>query len=275
MEATLIAQLEEKDEWINQLEKSLAETESELTDLRERLQALEWMLEDIKASRSYRVALRCARAGARFAPSGTFPRRVLSLGARGLRSLPKLRNPRWVAHRAKMALNRGVESLGQVLRHGRIMAERLIGPLRSCTGSRFSSLRFPVHARLDVSIIVPIFNHWRETFACLESILRLTDGSAYEVIVVDDASTDETPEMMKQIEGVVYWRNDQNLGFIESCNRAATRPGASISFSSTTTPWSRQAGLKRSCRPFETFPGAGLPARSWSTAMAGFRRPAA
>ena len=37
----------------------------------------------------------------------------------------------------------------------------------------------------------------------------------------DNASTDETPEMMKRIEGVVYSRNDQNLGFIGSCNRAA------------------------------------------------------
>ena len=81
MEEKLLAQLEEKNEWIYQLETSLAETESELIDLQERVQDLEWMLEEMRASTSYRVALQFACGAALLAPPGTVRRRFLRLGA--------------------------------------------------------------------------------------------------------------------------------------------------------------------------------------------------
>ncbi len=84
MDEKLLAQLEEKNEWICQLETSLAESESELINLLERVQDLEWMLEEMRASTSYKVALQLARAGALLAPPGTVRRRFLRLGARGL-----------------------------------------------------------------------------------------------------------------------------------------------------------------------------------------------
>ncbi len=258
MEEKLLAQLEEKNEWIHQLETSLAESESELIDLQERVQDLEWMLEEMRASTSYRVALQFARAGALLAPPGTVRRRFVRLGARGLRSVPKLRNRQWVVHKVKMALNRCRGSLGLVLRHCRIMAERFVGPLRHRRRLHSSPPRFPVFAQVDVSIIVPVFNHWSDTLACLESILQFTDGPTYEVIVSDDASTDETPEMMKWIEGVVYSRNDQNLGFIGSCNRAATRArGEFLVFLNNDTVVT--AGwLDALLQTFRDMPGTGL-----------------
>ena len=60
--------------------------------------------------------------------------------------------------------------------------------------------------------------------------------------------------MMARIAGVVYSRNDRNLGFIGSCNRAATLHGASTWFFSTTTRLSRPAGLRHFCVPFVTYP---------------------
>ena len=138
------------------------------------------------------------------------------------------------------------------------MAERFVGPLRHRRRLHFSPPRFPVFAQVDVSIIVPVFNHWSETLACLESILQFTDGPAYEVIVSDDASTDETPEMMKRIEGVVYSRNDQNLGFIGSCNRGATRArGEFLVFLNNDTVVT--AGwLDALLQTFRDMPGTGL-----------------
>ena len=41
------------------------------------------------------------------------------------------------------------------------------------------------------------------------------------VIVVDDHSSDETAERLADIQGLVYLRNEKNLGFIGSCNRGA------------------------------------------------------
>jgi len=258
MEEKLLAQLEEKNEWIHQLETSLAESESELKDLQDRVQDLEWMLEDMRASRAYKAALQFARAAALLAPPGTVRRRFLHLSARGLRSVPKLRNRRWVVHKVKMASNRCRGSLGLVLRRCRIMAERFVGPVRLRRRSHSNPPRFPVFAQVDVSIIVPVFNHWSETLACLESILQFTDGPAYEVIVVDDCSTDEIPEMLKRIEGVAYSRNDQNLGFIGSCNRATTRArGDFLVFlnndTAVTAGW-----LDALLQTFRDIPGTGL-----------------
>ncbi len=86
---------------------------------------------------------------------------------------------------------------------------------------RRARLRLPSSAgRVDVSIIIPAWNHFEYTYACLESIADNTTG-AYEVIVVDDCSTDITAEMLRGVGGVRVMRNERNLGFIAGCNRGA------------------------------------------------------
>ncbi len=45
----------------------------------------------------------------------------------------------------------------------------------------------------------------------------------FEVIVVDDCSTDASAETLRQIPGLVYLRNELNLGFIASCNLGAQK----------------------------------------------------
>lgn len=71
------------------------------------------------------------------------------------------------------------------------------------------------------SIIVPVYNKIDYTLTCLASLAACADASAYEVIVVDDGSTDDTAERVAAIEGVRYVRNPKNEGFIGSCNRGA------------------------------------------------------
>jgi GT2 family glycosyltransferase/glycosyltransferase involved in cell wall biosynthesis len=85
------------------------------------------------------------------------------------------------------------------------------------------SLRFAVHEQPRVSIIIPVFNQLEFTHACLSSLQRQEDGTATEVIVVDDRSTDATPELIPRIPGLAYFRNDSNSGFIASCNHGAQR----------------------------------------------------
>jgi glycosyltransferase involved in cell wall biosynthesis len=58
----------------------------------------------------------------------------------------------------------------------------------------------------DVSIIVPARNEEANIGACLQSLLAQTgqaqEGPAFEIIVVDDSSTDRTREIARSFEGV-------------------------------------------------------------------------
>ncbi|RKX26478.1 MAG: hypothetical protein DRP45_03415 [Candidatus Zixiibacteriota bacterium] len=76
-----------------------------------------------------------------------------------------------------------------------------------------------------ISILLPTYNR----AALLEETLaNLTeqDHPNFEIIVVDDCSTDSTPEVVKRFAGkhecVVYHRNEVNQGAIANRNRAAS-----------------------------------------------------
>jgi GT2 family glycosyltransferase/glycosyltransferase involved in cell wall biosynthesis len=82
-------------------------------------------------------------------------------------------------------------------------------------------IEFPVHEQVEISIIIPVFDQFRFTQACLASLQEHQGAECFEVIVVDDCSTDATAETVPRIPGVVYLRNETNSGFITSCNRGA------------------------------------------------------
>jgi GT2 family glycosyltransferase len=88
-------------------------------------------------------------------------------------------------------------------------------------------LREPEAKKLPTaSIIVPVFNQWRHTSACLaalrETLPRKFNG---EILVIDDASTDETSDQLAQLAAVEpqlrVFRNATNGGFIEACRLGA------------------------------------------------------
>ncbi|MBM4269359.1 MAG: glycosyltransferase [Deltaproteobacteria bacterium] len=68
-----------------------------------------------------------------------------------------------------------------------------------------------------VSIIVLCWNQWAMTERCLASLSRNTSLARAEV-VVDNGSTDETPEKLRGIEGIRVVRNPSNLGFVRGNN---------------------------------------------------------
>lgn len=79
---------------------------------------------------------------------------------------------------------------------------------------------------IDVSIIIPVFNCSKHTQQCLEYLSHL--DSNHEVIVVDNASTDNTQTMLAEQEKVfadeskpelVVITNEVNLGFSRANNR--------------------------------------------------------
>jgi GT2 family glycosyltransferase/glycosyltransferase involved in cell wall biosynthesis len=85
------------------------------------------------------------------------------------------------------------------------------------------SICFPTHKEVEVSIIIPVFNQFQYTHPCVASLQTVEEPVPFEVIVVDDRSTDETPDLVPRMDGVVYLRNGTNSGFIASCNRGAEK----------------------------------------------------
>ena len=79
-------------------------------------------------------------------------------------------------------------------------------------------LRFVREENPRVSVLVPAFNHWRLTYICLQSILKNTQEIPYEVVLVDDASSDATPQVLSKVLGITSVRNNVNQGFLHSCN---------------------------------------------------------
>jgi len=87
--------------------------------------------------------------------------------------------------------------------------------------SDLSQIQFPVmNNEIEVSIIIPVYNKFQYTINCLRSISEKTK-ERYEVVVVDDASTDKTVSLLINIPNLLVIRNDENMGFVESCNKGA------------------------------------------------------
>jgi GT2 family glycosyltransferase/glycosyltransferase involved in cell wall biosynthesis len=77
---------------------------------------------------------------------------------------------------------------------------------------------------VPASIIIPAWNNLALTRDCLEAIWRHTAPGTYEIIVVDNGSTDGTPEFLQGLEEhgqIRVVRNDNNLGFAPACNQGA------------------------------------------------------
>ncbi|MCL2454506.1 MAG: glycosyltransferase family 2 protein [Micrococcales bacterium] len=74
----------------------------------------------------------------------------------------------------------------------------------------------------EASLIIPLFNRAEYTAACLASIAEHTDPALYEVVLVDNGSTDTTGDLLSALDGdVQIVRNEKNLGFARTCNQGA------------------------------------------------------
>src|SRR6185369_16177846 len=78
-------------------------------------------------------------------------------------------------------------------------------------------LTFPSYDAPVVSIVIPTFNKAEYLYQCLESILAHTQVP-FEVVVVDDCSTDVTPELLARLDNVRSVRNETNQEFIRTSN---------------------------------------------------------
>lgn len=75
---------------------------------------------------------------------------------------------------------------------------------------------------ITTSIILLCYNKIDLTFQCLRSLLREVDLTHTEIIVVNNASQDETESVLAYFEGFIrVLNNEENLGFVHGNNKGA------------------------------------------------------
>jgi O-antigen biosynthesis protein len=207
-------------DWGHALDRQVRDLESELktrTAWAQRLDAEVESLrpfkpayEDILASRSWRLTEPVRKAVTRWQHVHA------ALAFRKNRLLAQLRRLR-----------------GSLVQHG--LAGTWMRILRELSGTRpgphreivagpseeFSPFAVPTSTQPLVSIIIPVHNKFAYTAACLRSLAEHADKIPFEVIIVDDLSSDVTASRLGEIDGIRCIRNAENLGFVGSCNAGA------------------------------------------------------
>ncbi|MBX2989653.1 MAG: glycosyltransferase [Bacteroidetes bacterium] len=117
---------------------------------------------------------------------------------------------------------------------------------------------------VEVSIIIPVFGNVDYTRKCLEGIYTsFPPKRSFEIIVVDDCSTDETAdflsEVSKQYKNCRFISLDQNGGFARACNAGAVEAkGKYLFFLNNDTVPKKQGWLDALVDVVEKNPAAGI-----------------
>ena len=85
----------------------------------------------------------------------------------------------------------------------------------------FKPLVLPGVSHPTVSVVIAAYENFALTYHCVASLVLAHNHCEFEVIIVDDASSEETLALYKLFENVRVLHNSQNLGFLLSCNKGA------------------------------------------------------
>ncbi|PZR61507.1 MAG: hypothetical protein DLM71_08580, partial [Chloroflexi bacterium] len=94
-----------------------------------------------------------------------------------------------------------------------------LSALRRLAGGE--KLVFPQLDNPLVSIVIPAYNKAYYTYQTVESLVATKAEVPLELVIVDNASADETRVLLAQFENGRYYVNEHNLGFGGACNIGA------------------------------------------------------
>ena len=86
-------------------------------------------------------------------------------------------------------------------------------------------LDFSCKGKPEITVIMVAHNRFELTLRGLASLRRNFAG-AMQLVLVDNASNDETRRIGQYVAGAVLLRNEQNLGFLRACNQALAHVAA-------------------------------------------------
>lgn len=142
-----------------------------------------------------------------------------------------LADARFLLHRGLGLIRRGWASLrtrgwrttiDRVRTQFRRAAPLPIDTLYLPAPSAFSPFPVATSDAPTASIVIPVYNQFAHTLACLRALAAHPPETPFEVIVVDDGCSDDTVSALPRIAGVRYHRRSQNGGFIAACNDGAS-----------------------------------------------------
>lgn len=73
-----------------------------------------------------------------------------------------------------------------------------------------------------VSIIIVSYNNNEITQGCIQTFREYSPNDSYEIIVVDNASTDKITEWLDAQKDITLIKNNDNKGFAHACNQGAS-----------------------------------------------------
>jgi len=93
--------------------------------------------------------------------------------------------------------------------------------LRSFLASN-STLELPSSENPRISVLIVLYNRAELTLACLRSLAE-NQSERLEIIVVDNASSDDTSKLLDRLHGPQIIRNSENVNFLLAVNQAARK----------------------------------------------------
>ena len=86
---------------------------------------------------------------------------------------------------------------------------------------RPEAITLPVFDRPRVRIVVPVHGQLPYTLRCLDSLTTAAGRTAFRVVVVDDASSDGSADVLERIEHLRVLRLMDNVGYVHAVNVGA------------------------------------------------------
>ena len=221
--SSIRAQIGQREESIAALEAQRAGLQARVNDLEQK----EYRLALIENSKAWKLAHGLQKVSGALLPMGSRRRLVVRYTFRFLRH-PVAMARRLKADRGRVANFRGrlvhgdsafageQEAVPQRHEPPKLEAVQAEKPLEE-----YAPLSFPAWPKPRVSIIIPVYNQFEYTYACLRSILANTPDVSYEVIIADDCSTDNTSRIQELVKNIRVARTETNQRFLRNCNNAA------------------------------------------------------
>jgi GT2 family glycosyltransferase len=122
--------------------------------------------------------------------------------------------------------------------------------------SRGDVLDLTAESPARVAVVLVLFNRAELTLACLQS-LQKNGGMPVELIIVDNASTDNTGELLDRIRGARILRNMENLHYLKACNQAGDVAQSEFLLFLNNDAKLREGSLQAALRVFDTESGVG------------------